>query len=123
MSDDFLAFARKLIIPITIAVMGGFARFAFSNNRSVWGFLRGVIIAAFVGVMVSLALQDTFLSESMKGMIVGVSSFTADEIVLFILACFREVMKDPLKYAMNVLGAIRGGGSGPDTKSDPPKDS
>lgn len=118
MGDDFAAYARKLLIPVTIAVMGGFARFAFSENRSFVSFIRGVVIAAFVGVMVSLALQDTFLSESMRGMIIGVSSFCADEVVLFLLACAKEVRNDPLKYLMNILTAVRGGS---DSKSDPPK--
>ncbi len=112
MGNDFNELIRKMTIPVIIALMGGLARFAFSGNRSFGAFIRGVIIAGFVGVMVTFALEGTLLAEGTKGMIIGVASFCADETIMFVLACAKEIKKDPLKYLMNVIDAFRGGSGG-----------
>lgn len=104
-SDDQL---QKLTVPAIIAVAAGFARFAFSEKRSVWSFFRGITIAGFVGAMTTLGLDSVHIEPSMKGVIIGVTAFCADEVALFALAAANEVRKDPLRYISNILDAVRG---------------
>ena len=105
---------EKLTIPAIIAIMAGFARFAFAEKRSVWSFFRGITIAGFVGSMTTLGIHNMAMDEGMKGVIIGVTAFCADEVALFTIAAANEVRKDPLKYVSNLIDAIRGvSGGGP----------
>ena len=104
-SDDQL---QKLTVPAIIAMAAGFARFAFSEKRSVWAFFRGITIAGFVGAMTTLGMASVNIDPSMKGVIIGVTAFCADEVALFALAAVNEVRKDPLRYISNILDAVRG---------------
>lgn len=99
---------EKLTVPAIIAVAAGFTRFAFSEKRSVWSFVRGLTVAGFVGAMTTLALQSSTIEPSMRGVIIGVTAFCADEVALFALAAANEVRKDPLRYVSNILDAFRG---------------
>lgn len=100
----------KLAIPASIAFMAGFARFAFSDKKSLWSFFRGVVLAGFIGLMTSLGIVDLPVSEGVKGMIIGVTSFCADEVAMFIIAVANEVRKDPLGYVSKFIDALRGAG-------------
>lgn len=98
---------RRLTIPVTIAAMAGFARFLFSRERSLLSFFRGVTIAGFVGLMTSLGLQHVEIDEGMKGMIIGITSFCADEVAQVLIALAKEIQKDPFKYIYRVIDAFR----------------
>lgn len=99
---------KKLLIPAVISLFAGFARYAFSEKRSFWHFIRGALIAGFVGLMTSLAIQDVAMSEGIKGMIIGVTSFCADEVATFLVAAATEARRDPLGYVDRMVKAFRG---------------
>lgn len=61
--DDMMENVKRLSVPVTIAVSAGVARFVFSDQRSFYSFLRGVFIAAFVGLLGGYALQDVHMGE------------------------------------------------------------
>lgn len=98
---------KKLLVPVIISLMAAVARFAFSQQRTFWSFLRGVAIAGFVGLMTSLGIHDLALSEGTKGMIIGITSFCADEVAMFVIASATEMRKDPLGYVSRIIDALR----------------
>jgi len=112
---------EKLTVPALIAVMAGFTRFAFSEKRSVWSFFRGITVAGFVGAMTTLGLQTMHIDPSLKGVIIGGTSFCADEVAMFTIAAANEVRKDPLRYVANILDAVRGVGGFPKPPDEPPR--
>lgn len=109
--QDYEELQKKLMIPVIISLMAAVARFAFSQQKSFLSFLRGVAIAAFVGLTTALGIHDTALSEATKGAIIGVTAFCADEVAMFLIASAGELRKDPLGYAARIFDALRGGRS------------
>lgn len=101
--DEYSDLLKKLTIPASISLMAGLARFVFSDNKSLLTFLRGMFIAGFVGMMTGYGLQDAELSEGMKGLIIGASSFCADEVLMIVLKFAAHVKKDPMKYVREYL--------------------
>jgi len=98
---------KKLLIPAGSILAASIARFAFSEKRSFWTFLRGVAIAGFVGLMTSLGIHDVAMEEGTKGMIIGVTSFCGDEVAMFLIAVATEARKDPLGYLHKIINALR----------------
>lgn len=86
-----------------ISLMAGFARFIFSDKKSVLSLCRGIFIAGFVGMMTGYGLQDVEFSEGTKGLVIGVASFCADEVLMIILKFAAHVKKDPVKYVREYL--------------------
>lgn len=101
--DEYSELLKKLTIPVTISLMAGFARFIFSDNKSLLTFLRGIFIAGFVGMMTGFGLQDAAFSEGTKGLIIGISSFCADEVLMIVLKFATNVKQDPMKYVREYL--------------------
>ncbi len=106
--EDYQDMIKRLTIPGMIALLAGTARFAFSEKKSLWSFFRGVMLAGFVGFMTGFGLQDSHLSEGVRFAIIGVTSFCADEVAMFLVAAATELRKDPLGYLSKIVDSLRG---------------
>lgn len=78
------------------------------DRRSMIGFLRGFVMALFVGIIVGFLVQNYSLSISLSNAIVGVTSFCADDILLMILTASAAIRKDPKEAFLNLLQYIFG---------------
>lgn len=101
--QEFENLIQKLTIPVTIALMAGLARFAFSEQKSIWTFFRGMLIASFVGLMTGNGLQDSGLGDGMKFAIIGATSFCADEVLSIIIKIVVWVKEDPVNRIREVF--------------------
>lgn len=105
---DFFETYEKFILPAMLSFVAALARFAFSDKKSILIFLRGVIISCFAGAMMALALQDYEMGEGMKGAIVGVSAFCADEVLAVLITMAKHIKDDPMRWVRDYLNSRRG---------------
>lgn len=96
-----------------IANVGGWSVLAAASRailsedrRSVTGFFRGLVMAVFVGTMVSQLVKDYGLTPATQGAVVGIASFIADDILLFILAIVAAIRRDPKEALLNLIEYI-----------------
>lgn len=78
------------------------------DRRSIIGFLRGLVLAIFVGIIVGLVIQDYGFTAPTQSAVVGISSFIADDILLMILAVSSAVCKDPREAFLNFIQYVFG---------------
>jgi len=95
--------ADALFFPLALSFVAGFARFMFSDKKSVLSFLRGLTVSSFTGAIVAMALQDMSYGEGYKGAIVGVCAFCADEFLMVMIIVVKNIKRDPIKYAKEYL--------------------
>ena len=89
------------------AVLAAASRSILSEDRrSFKGFLRGLVLAVFVGTMTSLAVKDYGLTPGVQGCIIGIASFIADDILMLILAIIAAIRKDPKEAILNAIEYI-----------------
>lgn len=88
-----------------ISTMAAASRSILSEDkRSISGFLRGLVLAGFVGTVVGLFIQDYQLSATMQSAIVGVCAFVADDLLLILLAVSGKLRSNPriiIDYFLN----------------------
>lgn len=101
--EKFQHWINELSFPIAFSLIAGLVRFMFSDKKSVLSFLRGVIISCFAGALVSMFLQSYQFNEGMKGAIVGVSAFVADEFLMVIIIIAKNFKDDPMSYVKDYL--------------------
>ena len=101
--DEFQSSINKLSFPVLLSLFAGLVRFLFSDKKSLINFLRGVIVSCFAGAIVSMALQEYQFTEGMKGAIVGVSAFVADELLMVIIIFAKNIRANPGKYVKEYL--------------------
>ena len=66
-----------------------------SDRRSLTGFMRGLILAAFVGTLVGLGTADYF-TPTFQGFLVGIAAFIADDLLMMVLNVSTKLRKDPM---------------------------
>lgn len=101
--EKFQHWMNELSFPIAFSLVAGIIRFLFSDKKSVLSFLRGVTVSCFAGAIVSMALQSYQFNDGMKGAIVGVSAFVADEILMVIIIVAKNFKDDPMSYVRDYL--------------------
>ena len=75
-----------LLMPFLLALMGGVAHGLNrpKENFTWWGFLTGLIVAGFVGVVVYYLLQDLHVSENFKSATIAISGYSADKVLMMV---------------------------------------
>lgn len=99
----------------SISIMAAASRTILSEDRrSFWGFIRGFILAIFVAVLVGWGVDGSNLSQEWKNLIIGISAFAADDILLVILSVTSKLRSDPTiiiellrDYILRILPARR----------------
>lgn len=77
------------------------------EKRTIGGFLRGLVLAAFVGTIVGLIIQDYNYTPTTQGGIVGICAFVADDLLMVVLAVTGKLRKNPtiiIDYFINRTG-------------------
>lgn len=82
------------------------------DRRSITGFLRGLVMAVFVGMMVSLIVKDYNLTPGVQGVVIGVASFVADDILLLIITASNAIRNNPKEALAKALEMLVRGKSG-----------
>ena len=91
-----------------ISVMGGVVRTMLSvNKRNFGGFVINATTAGFVGYMAALGFQDSEMSSSTVGAIVGVAAFSATDILKGIMRITAAFAEDPHKAIKEILAIWR----------------
>ncbi len=74
--DEIKSFLEGLMLPLAMALFGGLARACKTGFKSWKQFAASMVISAFTGVVVHLAIQDGGLSASMQAAIVASSGYS-----------------------------------------------
>lgn len=99
--------ALQLYTPfLFISIMAGMSRSILTEDRrSLHGYIRGFVLAVFVGYVASIGLKDLEISEGTKSVIIAVCSFTADDILIGIVALSSKIKEDP-KILLTLLSKL-----------------
>lgn len=105
-------------LGLAVGIMRGVIQ---QKHGSIGGFIRGILASIFVAVMVSWGLVDSNLSLSTRGMVTGICSFIADDILLGLMSLATLMGRDPFGFFSRVLAAYRGAATqGPSVPVVPP---
>jgi hypothetical protein len=78
------------------------------KHGSIGGFIRGIVASILVAVLVTWGLAETAMTVTTQGMVTGVCSFIADDILLGLMSLGSLMGRDPLGFFSRVLSAYRG---------------
>lgn len=91
-----IKFMKTLGGLIGLSALAAASRSILSEDRrSIAGFMRGLVLAGFVGTVVGLLTNDMKFSPPTQGGIVGIAAFVADDILLFVINASRLLRDDP----------------------------
>lgn len=87
---------NALLGLLGISSMAAVSRSILSEDRrSFAGFLRGFILAVFVGGVIGAAIQDMDFSAPTQGAIVGLAAFISDDILLLVISISKHMRENP----------------------------
>lgn len=96
MDEWIVKWANTLLSLVGISALAAASRSVLSEDRrSLAGFVRGLMLALFVGGIVGSFIQDSSFSEPAQGGIVGLSAFVADDILLLVIGIAAHLRKNP----------------------------
>lgn len=79
-----------------ISVLAAISRSLLSEDRRTFaGFLRGLVFAAFVSVMVGGVIQNYHLDDGMKNLFIGVAAFGSEDILMLIIKGYKVLTQRP----------------------------
>jgi hypothetical protein len=101
----------------SISVMAAASRTILSpDRRSLAGFLRGLVLAIFVAIVVGWGIDGSSISQEWKNVIIAVCAFAADDILLVILSVTTKLREDPSavidllrEYVLRILPKSKSG--------------
>lgn len=97
MEEEIMKILRTSAALIGISALAAASRSILSEDRrSFGGFMRGLVLAIFVGSLVGLLIQDFDFSPPTQGGIVGVAAFVADDLLMMIINISRKLRDDPM---------------------------
>lgn len=80
----------------SISIMAAASRTILSEDRrTLVGFMRGLVLAIFVAVIVGWGLESSVISQGWKNIAIAVSAFSADDILLIVLSILAKLREDP----------------------------
>lgn len=108
--DLLLAGADKLNLTMTLvftAMAAGVSRTAISPEKRTFGsYLRGLVLAIFVGYTVFQFINDYDFTQGQTVVIVAVTAFSADDILLGLLALSEKITTRPREVLNAVLSFL-----------------
>lgn len=111
LTEDDIKNLKALLGLLGISTLAAAARTILSEkDRTFIGFMRGIVLAVFVGVIVYMIMQSTEYSAWIKGATVSICAFCADYLLLMILSGARMIRDRPIEILVNIF--LGGGGSG-----------
>lgn len=107
MDDWLIKWTNTLLGLLGISTLAAASRSILSEDRrSLRGFLRGFILAIFVGGVTGALVHDSGFSAPTQGGIVGISAFVADDILLLVINIAAHLRDNP-KSAFEWITRIR----------------
>lgn len=96
MDEEIMRLLKTSAALVGISALAAASRSIMSEDRrSFTGFLRGLILAVFVGCVVGLLINDFNLSPETQGGIVGLAGFVADDLLVLVINTTRKLRDDP----------------------------
>lgn len=96
MSLELSPFIKTLLSLIGISTIAAASRTIMSEDRrTIRAFLRGLLLATFVGGIVGALIHDYTFSDETKGGIVGVCAFVADDILQLLINLSLHLRNHP----------------------------
>lgn len=96
MDEGIAKLLNAICSLIGLSTLAALSRSILSEDRrSIRGFLRGLVLALFVGVIVGALIQDYSFSPATQGAIVGICGFIADDLLMIVLAITARLRKHP----------------------------
>ena len=96
MDEEIMRLLKTSAALVGISALAAASRSIMSEDRrSFTGFLRGLILAVFVGCIVGLLIQDLKLSPETQGGVVGLAGFVADDLLMVVIAISKKLRDDP----------------------------
>ena len=91
-----MKFLRTSAALIGISALAAASRSIISEDRrSFKGFVRGLVLAVFVGGVVGALIQDVSFSPATQGGIVGVAAFVADDLLILLISVTTHLRNNP----------------------------
>jgi hypothetical protein len=79
--DNLKSFLESLTLPLLLGSFGGVARVCRTGVSNWRQFFSSIMVSAFTGVVVHLALQDSSLSSHMQAAIIAASGYSGGSII------------------------------------------
>ncbi|MCA9340741.1 MAG: hypothetical protein KDA17_07540 [Candidatus Saccharibacteria bacterium] len=96
MEEEFAKLFKSVLAMFGISALAAASRTILSEDRRTFGgFIRGLVLAGFVGIMAGLIIQDYAFSPATQGAIVGVAAFIADDILILVLGVAEKLRDNP----------------------------
>lgn len=117
MSDFFSAILddailKLLAIGAVVGVAAGlFAGVIQQRHGSLLAWLRGIAVAVFVGMLVSLAMESVEWPSALEVGVIAVSAYIGEDVLAGLAAIGKMFGADPLGAFQRIFDALRGGGS------------
>lgn len=107
MDEEIMRIFKPLFSLVGISALAAASRSLLSpDRRSLPAFFRGLVLACFVGGVVGLSMQDSDLTPSIQGAVVGISGFVADDLLLALVAFTTKLREDPMAVVNAVIDWI-----------------
>lgn len=94
-------------------VAGVFAGVIQKRHGSIGAWVRGIIVAVFVGTVAALCMESVAWPPAMEIAVIAVAAYTGEDVLAGIAAVMKMFGADPLGAATRVWDALKGGGPKP----------
>jgi hypothetical protein len=92
---------------LAISVLAGVCRTILTEDRRTFtGYIRGLFLAVFVGILVSNFLKDYAIGDGLRTAITIVAAFSADDFLFVVLRLTKMLRDDPAEVVKLILKAL-----------------
>lgn len=94
--EEFERLFKASLASILVAIFAGISRIAFTEEKRTLGvFIRGLILAIFVGFLVDNLLRASGVDDGTKTFAIAVCAFCADDLLVGVLALGKRFRQNP----------------------------
>lgn len=93
-----MKFLKEYGLHIFFILFGMLARYQYNPDRNFTDWIRHALISGFAGSMGIMVVEHYAFSPPLKGFIVGVVAFLADDLLRTTLYLGTEMRKDPTSF-------------------------
>ena len=110
-NDELRRIGLVMLVSGAAGLLVGIARGIILEKYGTWGhFFRAVLASIVVAVLTALALDDSGLSTTKQGAVIGILSMVADDMLAGLMIAGRLAASDPVGFVRGVLRSLLGGG-------------
>lgn len=110
--ENLLNFLNKILPLGSISILAAASRTILSEDRrSFIGFMRGLVLAIFVSMVVGWGIENSSISQEWRYVIIAVTAFSADDILMILLSITQKLREDPMIVIDYLMRLLPQGGS------------